>query len=279
MASVAGTEITVPDAFESLRIGRNAMQPPTDFAERLLGQIREELGMTTSTTTTTVRDLYYATLTVGDVDRALRFFGELFGWAPTGESTFRDGVRYESLNTTPPMGINDAVGTPNLHFVADDLEAAVESVRAAGGTAEIAEGGEWATCTDDQGVQFGLSRRSHGPVGPYERIEPGNIGYFTLDVPDGGRARRFYGEVLGWQPEGGLANPGYGSVPAGLFEGATEPGHTLYVKVSDAAATAARVRALGGTAGTLDESPSGITVVCTDDQGTRFALWQPAPGY
>jgi len=33
------------------------------------------------TTTTTVRDLYYATLTVrGDVERAARFFHALFGW-------------------------------------------------------------------------------------------------------------------------------------------------------------------------------------------------------
>lgn len=267
----------MPDAFESLRIGRNAMTPPTDFAERLLGRIRQELGMTT--TTTGVRDLYYATLTVRDLDRGLRFFGELFGWQPTGEGHDRGETRYVSLQTTPPMGINNAVGTTNVHFVADDLEDAVAAVRAAGGTAEIDEGGEWATCADDQGVRFGLSRQSHGPVERLERIAPGNIGYVTLDVPDGERGRRFYGAVLGWRYEGGLANPGYTSVPMGLAEGAAAPGHTLYIKVADAAATAARVRELGGTAGSLDESPSGITVVCTDDQGTRFALWQPASGY
>ena len=268
----------MPDAFDSLRIGRNAMTPPTDFAERLLGRIRQELGMTT-TTTTGVRDLYYASLAVRDVQRGLRFFSELFGWQPTGEPHVRDTTTYVSLDTTPPMGMNDAVGTANLHFVADDLEAAVEMVRAAGGTAEIDEGGEWATCTDDQGVPFGLSRRSHGPVGPFDHIEPGNIGYATIDVPDGVRGRRFYASVLGWRYDGGLANPGFTSVPMGLAEGAPEPGHTLFVKVTDAAATAERVRELGGTAGSLEESPSGITVVCTDDQGTRFALWQPAAGY
>ncbi|HYD09420.1 MAG TPA: hypothetical protein VEA78_04905, partial [Acidimicrobiales bacterium] len=84
----------MPDAFDSLRIGRNAMTPPDDFAARLRGRIREELGMTTIDTTTGVRDLYYATLTVrGDVRRAAGFFHELFGWQPNephveGEHTY-----------------------------------------------------------------------------------------------------------------------------------------------------------------------------------------------
>jgi predicted enzyme related to lactoylglutathione lyase len=266
----------VPDAFDDLRIGRNAMTPPHDFAERLLGQIRQELGMST---TTAVRDLYYSSLTVRDVGRGLRFFGELFGWQPTGDATVRGDATYYSLATEPPMGLNDATDTANLNFVADDLEAACDAVRAAGGTAEIVESGEWAVCTDDQGVTFGLSKQSHGVVGPYADIAPGNVGYVTIDVPDGRRGRRFYETVLGWRYDGGLANPGFTTVPMGLAEGASQPGHTLFVKVADAAATADRVRALGGTAGTLDESPSGITVACTDDQGTRFGLWQPAEGY
>jgi predicted enzyme related to lactoylglutathione lyase len=175
------------------------------------------------------------------------------------------------------MGMNDADET-SIYFVADDLDAAVAAVRDAGGTAEIAESGDWAECTDDQGVRFGLSQPSHGPVGPYERIEPGNIGYITLNVPDADRGRRFYGAVLGWTFDGGLANPGFTTVPAGLATG-VEPGHWLFIKVADAAAIAERVRALGGTAGEPDRSPSGISVACTDDQGFRFNLWQPAEGY
>jgi predicted enzyme related to lactoylglutathione lyase len=37
--------------------------------------------------------------------------------------------------------------------------------------------------------------------------------------------------------------------------------------------------ALGGVAGEISESPSGLSAVCGDDQGTRFSLWQPAPGF
>ena len=36
---------------------------------------------------------------------------------------------------------------------------------------------------------------------------------------------------------------------------------------------------LGGTVVEQSESPSGIVADCRDDQGERFQLWQPAPGY
>lgn len=270
----------MPDAFESLRIGRNAMAPRTDFAAQLRSRIRGELGMTTTTTPTTVRDLYYATLAVdGDVERATRFFGELFGWrARPGH--VQDGHTYVNIEAHVSMGINDDVDGPHVWFNAPDLDDAMAAVVRAGGTAERHESGDWADCVDDQGVHFGLSVPVHAEVLPLGEIPAGNIGYVTLDVPDEAKGRRFYGEVLGWRFDGGLSNPGFVTVPMGLAAGpGIEPGHTIYVKVDDAAATVERIRSLGGTAGTLDESPSGITVACTDDQGTRFALWQPAPGY
>ena len=266
----------MPDAFESLRIGRNAMTPSADFAGRLLGRIREELG---KTTTTTVRDLYYATLAVrGDVERATRFFRELFGWEPI-EPNVQNGHTYVNLRTsTVAMVINDDLDTPHVWFHAPDLDEAMAAVARAGGRAELHESGDYAVCVDDQGAAFGLSRPNHGAVVPLGEIPAGNIGYVTMNVPDEARGRRFYGEVLGWRFDGGLSNPGFTTVPLGLATG-VEPGHWLFVKVDDAAAMAERVRALGGTAGTLDESPSGINVECADDQGTQFFLWQPAPGY
>ena len=238
--------------------------------------------MTTTTTTDTgVRDLYYPTFSVRDVDRALRFYGALFGWTEKGERFRAGDTSHADLATAVPFGIHDRgePGTTELTFAADDLDDALAAVVDAGGSYELDESGEHAVCLDDQGVRFGLMKTTHRPVSPIGRIPFDTVGYVTIDVPDGARGRRFYAAVLGWQYEGGLANPGFTTVPMGLAEGATEPGHTIFVKVADAAATAERVRALGGTAGTLDESPSGITVACTDDQGTRFALWQPAPGY
>jgi predicted enzyme related to lactoylglutathione lyase len=267
----------VPDAFDDLRIGRNAMTPPDDFAERLLGRIREELGMST---TTAVRDLYYLTFSVADVDRALAFFGPLFGWTESGERYREGGTSHANLATAVAMGIHDrsAPGTIDVVFVAEDLDEAVALVRASGGTADVDPSGDWATCTDGDGVQFGLSKQSHGELQPVGIIPLGNPGYITLKVKDESRGRRFFREVLGWQFEGGLANPGFRTVPMGLGAD-VEPGIDVYLKVDDVDAFAERVVALGGTAGERSSWPSGEGIPCTDDQGTRFWLYKPAPGY
>jgi predicted enzyme related to lactoylglutathione lyase len=264
----------VPDAFDALRIGRNTMTPPDDFAERLLGRIREELGMGT-TTTTGLRELYYTTISVPDVPRAQRFFGALFGWEFAASHRELEH-EYANIRTTVPMGMNDDPDTANLWFVADDLDDAVATVRELGG-AVVSVSGDFAVCTDDQGVRFGLSRPAHGPVTPIGTIPEGNPSYITIQVPDVGRGRRFYGELLGWRFDGGLANPGFTTVPMGLGEGVE--GRQLYIKVADPDAKAAEVLALGGTTGERQEWKSGLGIECTDDQGTRFWLYKPAPGY
>jgi predicted enzyme related to lactoylglutathione lyase len=267
----------VPDPYDALRVGRNTVTPPGDFAARLRGRIREELGMTT--TTTTLRELYYTTLTVPDLDRGLAFYDELFGWRPSQPAHVVGDVAYVNIDTTVSMGMNDDPTTVNLWFVADDLDAAVAAVEHAGGTVEgPGDGtGDFVICTDDQGVRFGLGRQSHGEVAPIATIPPNNVGYITITVPDEARGRRFYGEVLGWRFDGGLANPGFITVPMGLGRG--EPGHELFVKVDDPDGMASRVRDLGGTTGERQTWPSGVGIPCTDDQGTRFWLYQPAPGY
>lgn len=269
----------MPDAFDALRIGRNAMPPLGDFAEGLLGQIREELGMTTTTTTTTtLRELYYTTITVGDLDRALTFFQRLFGWE--GHRTHVVGdKRYVNIEAGVSMGINDDPDTVNLWFVADDLDDAVAKVRELGGAVEPQPGeDDYVICVDDQGVRFGLGKQTHGPVAPIGEIPNDNICYITINVPDEPRGRRFYGDLLGWRFEGGLANPGFVTVPMGLA-GGSGPGHTIFVKVADVGAKAAEIRALGGSTGVPQQWPSGVGIECTDDQGTLFWITTPAPGY
>jgi predicted enzyme related to lactoylglutathione lyase len=54
---------------------------------------------------------------------------------------------------------------------------------------------------------------------------------------------------------------------------------TLYFRVDDITSAGARVKALGGTASDIKEYPSGLNATCTDDQGTKFCLWQPAAGF
>jgi predicted enzyme related to lactoylglutathione lyase len=54
---------------------------------------------------------------------------------------------------------------------------------------------------------------------------------------------------------------------------------SFYFRVDDIEAMAAKVNALGGVPGSITQSPSGLGSLCTDDQGTKFSLWQAAEGY
>jgi uncharacterized glyoxalase superfamily protein PhnB len=137
-----------------------------------------------------------------------------------------------------------------------------------------------ATAAADDGhdtVDLG-QRRSAGAPG--ERH--GDVGYFTLGIPDADRARAFYGELLGWTFEPGSVDHGFQiadlSPMGGLWGGQAGSSVTLCYRVDDVAASVAKVRALGGSAEDAVEQPYGLLAECVDDQGTPFQLWQPPPG-
>ncbi|MEJ7894634.1 MAG: VOC family protein [Solirubrobacteraceae bacterium] len=97
----------------------------------------------------------------GDVAQGQTFYGALFGW------TFEDAGAGGVIRTPGlPGGMHggDAGGGPYLFFAVNDLEAAVERVKALGGEIEEAQGasgeptpyGRFVMCRDDQGSAFGL---------------------------------------------------------------------------------------------------------------------------
>ncbi|MFC4854128.1 VOC family protein [Actinophytocola glycyrrhizae] len=97
--------------------------------------------------------------------------------------------------------------------------------------------------------------------------------YYVIRAPELARAKDFYTAVFGWAYA--EDNHIQGSSPAGgLAEG--EPGTDLYFEVPDAAAAAARLRALGGEAPDPVLSESGWS---GQAEGGLLALWQPAEGY
>ena len=53
----------------------------------------------------------------------------------------------------------------------------------------------------------------------------------------------------------------------------------LYFRVDDIDAAAARVRELGGEVLSVANYESGGNAECVDDQGLRFDLFRPRPGY
>ena len=113
---------------------------------------------------------------------------------------------------------------------------------------------------------------------------PVEVGYLTIPFDDTAKARAFYGALFGWVTEDGHAGDGYAHVantelPMGMTPDGVDSPARLYFRVDDATAMADRVVALGGHVVEGASYESGGSIDCLDDQGRRFTLWQPAPGY
>ncbi len=225
----------------------------------------------------------YVSLWVPDAERAAAFFGAVLGWsyAPGGSPQGRlvHGV-------TPRHGLWGGHERSTLFqcFAVEDVDAATERVRAAGGHAEAPREepyGVIADCVDDQGLPFAVVQ---SPVGPGEDpgrptgARPGELEYVTMEVVDSARARAFYGSVLGWRFSPGRSPDGWGVeevVPmVGLIGGQERATIVPMYRVGDVPDAVERVRAAGGTATDPERQPYGLTSSCTDDQGTRFYLGQ-----
>jgi predicted enzyme related to lactoylglutathione lyase len=106
----------------------------------------------------------------------------------------------------------------------------------------------------------------------------GDLVYFWIPVPDGEAAKRFYGELLGWEfgegshPEGSQITNS--KPPGGISGAADSASHPQVVfQVDDLEVAMAKVRDLGGEAGEPQPGGEGRSVECRDDQGTSFHLW------
>jgi uncharacterized protein len=108
----------------------------------------------------------------------------------------------------------------------------------------------------------------------------GDLVYFWIPVPDADRAKRFYGEVLGWETEPGSHGDSYqitSTEPHGGISGDAESASHPQVcfQVEDLMAAMQKVRDLGGETGEPQAGGRGRSVECRDDQGTSFHLWAP----
>jgi predicted enzyme related to lactoylglutathione lyase len=233
--------------------------------------------MTTSTTTAPRQgDVVYASLHVPDADRAAAFFGEVVGWTYSVDRHHQiDGL---SIHHGLMGGVDHA--TLLLCFAVGDLEAVLDRVAAAGGQPGPIDDepfGRTSLCTDDQGMRFALNE---GPIGEGlpEPDRSGDLVHITMEVMDSGKARAFYGTVLGWQFESGHVDDGWmiqSPTPGmGMAGGRTPATVVPMYAVDDIGASVAAVRRLGGTSSDPEERPYGIAAECHDDQGTHFYLMQ-----
>ncbi|HUR73213.1 MAG TPA: VOC family protein [Sporichthya sp.] len=105
-------------------------------------------------------DVAYLTMLVPDTAPARRFYGDVFGWAFT-PGRINDGWGIEG--PAPMSGLSGGHEHAALvpMYRVDDVAAAVDRVRAAGGTATDPEQlpyGISSDCTDDQGLPFYLGQ-------------------------------------------------------------------------------------------------------------------------
>ncbi|MFL6140418.1 MAG: hypothetical protein ACJ72N_00925 [Labedaea sp.] len=106
-----------------------------------------------------IGDLVYFVLPAADDELAKRFYGPLFDWQ---FSTGSHPGGWHITNVAPPGGLfgAGAPGPISVYFQVDDIEAAADRIRAAGGTCGPAQpnrAGAHAACRDNQGLDFFIS--------------------------------------------------------------------------------------------------------------------------
>lgn len=284
------------DPFDSLRVSEVPVDPDPAFAAglraRLLAALPDPRG-TAVTTTEPATEARSHTLTpylgVADGRRAIAWYVEVFDGRQRGEPILMDdgsvghaeiAIGDSVLMLAEGLAAPQGPASHSIVIEVADVDATVERAVAAGGelTRPPADNpyGRNAAVNDPFGHRWLVSSLSE-PAAPGGH---GDIGYVSLFVGDDERAKAFYGSVLGWAFSPGSVPRGWqvdGVRPgAGLAGGATSSEVQLCYQVDDVDAAVARVHAAGGEASDAQTTSYGRLAECSDDQGLRFQLWQPA---
>ena len=221
------------------------------------------------------------------------FYTNLFGWTfddhPAGPGMVytmfsHDGVPV-CASAEPGPGQEDLPPHWSVYVTVDDLEAAVNRARSAGGTVlfepfDVMDVGRMAIIQDKEGAFLRLWYPiKHAGAGKMH--EPGSLCWFELATTDADSATAFYSQVL--QAEAGpdpntdfpytLVKVG-GVQMAGIIQigedwGPVPPNWGVYFGVNDVDATVAKAQALGG----------GVIVEPRDIADfARFAVLRDAEG-
>lgn len=237
-----------------------------------------------------------------DVDGAVEFYTQLFGWTTT-KSTLSDGGRYIVLNvagtafgglmTIPPQ----AQGAPpswGLYVTVADIEATVQQAQDSGAVIIVPpttiEGSQFAVLQDPQGAVFSLMTYAQVPDAPATvdiYAQHGAISWPELMTTDLDAAVKFYTQLFGWTTEETVMENGekyitvnVAGVPmGGISKLPPQPQNIppywgLYVTVTDVDASAAQAQELGGKLfmPPMDVPDVGRFCVIQDPQGAYIAL-------
>jgi uncharacterized glyoxalase superfamily protein PhnB len=205
-----------------------------------------------------------------------------------GDTVFMLAGEFPEENHRSPNALGGSTVGLMLHVPDADATyaRAVENGATALRPVSVAYGRRGGTIHDPFGHRWFIQTNLEVADLPVEDIAGhryGDVGYITLRVPDGDRAAAFYGALLGWRLGDGH-QPGSFHIssitpPAGIAGGTDDVSVRLYFRVDDIEAAAAKVRELGGQVLAVTDYESGGNAECVDDQGLRFDLFRPRPGY
>lgn len=232
-------------------------------------------------------------LGIPDLDRAMAFYGGLFGWEfevgpeEVGRYTMCL-LRGRPVAALMPNPDPDATRFWwNMYFATDDLDRTVARVVEAGGTVvaepmDVMEQGRMAVAVDPVGGQFGLWQA--GAFFGYQIAnEPNSVIRNDLVTASPGPAREFYAKVFDYTVKDNPDLPGMdftflhrpdGHEIGGIM-GSSDAKKSMWdtlFEVSDADETAARAAAAGATVGDAQDTPYARMVTMTDPFGAEFSV-------
>lgn len=205
-----------------------------------------------------------------------------------GDSVFMLAGEFPEENHLSPETLGGSTVSLMLHV--PDCEATFARAIARGATElrpiAVDYGARRGTLRDPFGHRWFIATALAADDVPVEDVPGrrfGDVGYLTLEVPDGDRARAFYQRVFGWSTAVGSA-PGSFHIssitpPSGIHGGPETPEFRVYFRVDDIETAAARVREAGGEVLSTTNYDAGGNAECRDDQGLRFDLFRPRAGY
>jgi predicted enzyme related to lactoylglutathione lyase len=235
-----------------------------------------------------------------DLDGAVKFYTQLFGWKTT-ESKLSDGGRYIVFNLagadfggimTIPAQAQGAPPYWGLYVTVTDMEATVKQAQAAGAKVFVPpttiEGSQFAVLQDPQGAVFSLMTYPKPPeikaIDVYK--QPGAISWSELMTTDPDAAVKFYTQLFGWTTEESVMVNGekyitvkVAGVPMGGItklppQAQIPPVWGLYVTVTDVDASTKQAQELGGKVfmPPMDVPNVGRFSVIQDPQGAYISL-------
>ena len=238
-----------------------------------------------------------------DIDAATAFYQTVVGWNSQegGGPDFRYSIMSAGEKMVAGiMGLSaemrEAGARPGwLGYVGvDDVDAAAESLRQAGGAVhrpptDIPEIGRFSVVADPQGAVFMLFKPLGWDNEPAPPDAPGQVGWRELYASDWASAFEFYAGQFGWTKAdavdmgamgtyqlfaaGGVAIGGMMDKPGGM----PRPAWLFYFNVAGLDAAVARVSERGGQVlnGPMQVPGGSWIAQCMDPQGAMFALVAP----